>query len=103
MKAEVDKLDINKLVNVPTSLNNLKTKVDDLDVGKLKAVPIDLKKLSNVVKNQVTKNTKYKSTKYKTLTTKVDNFDKKVPDTTTLIHINSQHRQTKLRERTWKF
>ena len=36
MKAEVDKLDVNKLVNVPTSLNNLKTKVDDLDIGKLK-------------------------------------------------------------------
>ena len=29
LKAEVDKLDINKFVNVPTSLNNLKTKVDD--------------------------------------------------------------------------
>ena len=36
LKAEVDKLDINKLVNVPTSANNLKTKVDDLDAGKLK-------------------------------------------------------------------
>ena len=34
LKAEVDILDINKLVNVPTSLNNLKTKADDLDVGK---------------------------------------------------------------------
>ena len=32
LKAEVDKLD----VDVPTSLNNLKTKVEDLDVGKLK-------------------------------------------------------------------
>ena len=39
LKAEVDKLDINKLINVPTSLNNLKTKVDDLDVNMLKAVP----------------------------------------------------------------
>ena len=29
LKAEVHKLDINKLVNVQTSLNNLKTKVDD--------------------------------------------------------------------------
>ena len=38
LKVEVDKLDINKLVNVPTSLNNLITKVDDLDVGKLKAL-----------------------------------------------------------------
>ena len=43
MKAEVGKLDINKLVNVPTSLNNLKIKIDDLDVGKLKTVPVDLK------------------------------------------------------------
>ena len=36
LKAEVVKWDINKLVNVPTSLNNLKTKMHDLDVGKLK-------------------------------------------------------------------
>ena len=43
LKAEVDKLDINKSVNVPTSLNNLKTKVHDLDFGKLKTVPVDLK------------------------------------------------------------
>ena len=43
LKAEIDKLDINKFVNVPTSLNNLETKVDDLDVGKLKTVPVDLR------------------------------------------------------------
>ena len=30
LKAEIDKPDINKLTNVPTSLNILKTKVDDL-------------------------------------------------------------------------
>ena len=42
LKAEVDKIDIKKLVNVPTSLNNLKAKVDDLDVGKSKNVPVDL-------------------------------------------------------------
>ena len=36
LKAEVEKIDITKLSNVPTSLNNLKTKVEDLDVGKLK-------------------------------------------------------------------
>ena len=40
-KAEVDKLEITKLVNVPTSLNNLKTNVDDLDLGKLKTIPVD--------------------------------------------------------------
>ena len=45
LKGEDDKLNINKLVNVPTTLNNLKTKVDDLDVGELKIVPIDLKKI----------------------------------------------------------
>ena len=32
LKAEIDKLDINKMNDVPTNLNNLKTKVDDLDV-----------------------------------------------------------------------
>ena len=57
LKAEVDKLGSAKLVNVPTSLNNLKTKSDDLDVGKLKVVPVDLKKKSNVVVNEVVKNT----------------------------------------------
>ena len=36
LKAEVDKLDINKLVNDPNNLNNLKTKVDDLYVGNSK-------------------------------------------------------------------
>ena len=49
LKGEVDKLDINKLINVLTSLNNSKAKVDDLDVGKLRTVPVDLKKLSDVV------------------------------------------------------
>ena len=38
LKVVFDKLDINKLVNVPSGLNNLKTKVDDLDAGKLNTV-----------------------------------------------------------------
>ena len=83
LKAEVDKLDINKPTNVPTILNNLKTKVNDLDVGKLKTVPVDLKKLSDVVDNEVVKNTKYN-----TLKTKVSSLENKIPDATTLIHIN---------------
>ena len=58
LKAEVDKLDINKLVHVSTSLNNMKTKVDDLDVGKLKIVPVDFKKISDVVDNEIVKNKK---------------------------------------------
>ena len=35
MKAELDKLDNNKLDSAPTRLNNLKSKLDDVDVGKL--------------------------------------------------------------------
>ena len=74
LKAEVEKLDVNKLTNIRTSLNNLKTTVDDLDVGKLKTVPVDLKKLSDVdaVDDEVVK-----STKFNTLTTKVNNLEKK--------------------------
>ena len=55
MKAEVDKLDINKLVNVPNGLNNFKTQVYDLYVGKLKTVHTDLKKISDVVNKKVVK------------------------------------------------
>ena len=55
MKAEVDKLEIVKLTNVSTCVNNLKTKVDDSNVGKLKTVPLELKKLSNVVDNKLLK------------------------------------------------
>ena len=83
LKAEVDKVDINKLTNPPTSLNNLKRKVDDLDVGKLRTVPVDLKKLSDVVDDKAVKNTECNKLKKK-----VNNLEKKVPDATTLIHIN---------------
>ena len=44
LKVEVEKLDINKLVNIPTGLNDLKTKVDKLDISKLEIIPEDLKK-----------------------------------------------------------
>ena len=46
LKSNVDKLDIDKLKNVPTNLTNLKSKVDKLYVNKLVPVPIDLSKLS---------------------------------------------------------
>ena len=59
MKTEVDKLGINKLVNVPSGVNNLKIKLDDLDVGKLKAVSVDLKKISDVVSKEIVKRTVY--------------------------------------------
>ena len=68
LKAEVEKLDINKLVNVPTSL---------------KTVPVDLKKLSDIVDDEVVKNKKFS-----TLKTKANNLEKKNPDATTLIRVN---------------
>ena len=83
MKVEVVQPDINKLVNVPTNLNSLKTKVNDLDISKWKNFPLDLKTLSNVVDNEVVKNTKLNSRK-----TKVSNLENKIPDATTLIHLD---------------
>ena len=59
LKSNVDKLDIDKLKNVPTNLSNLKSKVDKLDVDKLVPVPVDLSKLSDVVKNNVIKKDVY--------------------------------------------
>ena len=63
MKAEVNKIDINKLTNVRISLDNLRPKQDDLDVYKLKIIHGDLKKISDLVNNQVVKNRKFNTLK----------------------------------------
>ena len=55
---------------------NLKTEVDKLDIDKLVSVPTDLSKLSNVVKNEVVKKTKYNK--------KIKNIEDKIPDITNL-------------------
>ena len=55
LKYDVDKLDIEKLKNVPTNLSNLTRKVDKLDVDKLLPVPVDLSKRSDGVKTDVVK------------------------------------------------
>ena len=50
------KAEVQKLVNIPTGLNNLKTKTSDLDVDNLKNVQfnsINLKKISDVVSKEV--------------------------------------------------
>ena len=62
LEVKVDKLDINRLVNFPTSLNNLKTKLDDFDVSKVKTVLVDKTKLSD---NEVVKNPKFNTLKAK--------------------------------------
>ena len=61
-------------------MNNLKTK---LDFGKLKTVPVNLKKISEAVNKVVVKNRKFNK-----LNKKVNNLENKIPDATTLIHIN---------------
>ena len=47
LKPNIDKLDIDKLKNVPNHLSNLKSKVDKLNVDKLVPVSVDLSKLSD--------------------------------------------------------
>ena len=47
LKSNVDKLDIDKLKNVPTNLSNLQIKVDKLGVDKLVPIPVDVSKLSH--------------------------------------------------------
>ena len=73
LKAEVDKLDINKLKSVPTNLSNLKRKVDFV---KLETNPVDLSKLSMVVKKGVSKKTEYNA--------KIKNTGDKITDITNL-------------------
>ena len=53
LKLNVDKLDIDKLKNVPSGLSSLKSIVDKLDFDKLLPVPVDLSKLSNGVKTML--------------------------------------------------
>ena len=83
LKVDTDKLDINEFVNVSTCLNTLKAKVDDLNVDKLKIVIMDLKKLSDVMSKEIVIITKFNK-----LNTKVSNLGNKIPDATTVIHIN---------------
>ena len=78
MEAEVDKLDIKTLVNVPTSLNDLKPKADDLDTGMLKTIPTYLKKVSDVVSKETVKTRKL-------LNTNVNSLENKTSDATSLI------------------
>ena len=103
MKAEVEKLEMNKLVNVPSSMKNFKIKVDDLDVDKLKTVLVEFTKSSDVVGNQA-----FKNAKLNTLKTKVNNSKKKkrnlqIPDVATSIHMNQYNPDKQnLEKKNWR-
>ena len=73
LKAEVDHLDINKLINAPNSFKNLKTKGDDLDEknNKLNITYIYIQ-----------------ATTFNYLNKKINNLENKIPDVTISIHIN---------------
>ena len=77
------KADIKNISHVDTSsfalktnLSNLKTEVDKLDIDILVPVPTDLSKLSNVVENDVIKKTGCNS--------KIAEIENKIPDVTNL-------------------
>ena len=72
LKAEADKLDIDKLKSAPTNLSNLKSKVDKFDIIKLESTPVDLIKLRYVVKNEVLQNTEYNA--------KIKNIEYRISD-----------------------
>ena len=99
------KADIKNISHIDTSsfalktkLANLKTEVDKLDIDKLVPVPTDLSKLSNVVRNDVAKKDVYNilvakvsnintngfilKTKYDTDKSELEN---KIPDTSDLV------------------
>ena len=77
-----------------TNLAALKAEVDKIDVDKLKTVPDDLSKSTNVVKNETVKKTDFSSDDYvkktkfsadtNALDDKIDKVDKKVPDVSNL-------------------
>ena len=102
------KVDLKNATGIATSklvaksdLVSLKADVDKLDIDKLIPVPANLSKLSNVVKNDVVKKTLYD--KLITKVNKIDfrrfvletnsdtdksNLGKKIPDTTGVIMLN---------------
>ena len=76
LKSDADKLDIDKLRNVPTNASNLKSKVDKSDVDKLVPVPVDLSKLRDAEKSDAVKKDVYNA--------KIKNIHDKIPDITNL-------------------
>ena len=83
LKSDVDKLDIDKLKNVPTSLSNLKSKAGKLDFDKLVLAPVDLNKLRVEVKNNVVKKYVHNA--------KIKNIEDKITDITNLATNTTLH------------
>ena len=87
LKSDVDKLDSDKLKNLPSSLSNLKSKVHKIDVDKLAPVPLDLSKLSDAVNNYVVKKDVY-NVKIKDIKTKIADITNLATNTTLNAKVN---------------
>ena len=90
IKSDGDKLDIDKLKNVPSNLSISKSKVGTLDVDRLVPVPVDLSKLTDVVKNHVAKED--------VSNIKIKNIEDKISDITNLATnttVNAKMNETK--------
>ena len=87
LKSDADKLDIDRLKNVPNNLNSLKSKVDKLEVDKKVPAPFNLSKLSDTVKNDVVKNDVYNA--------KIKIIEDKMPEITNLATYASLNAQIK--------
>ena len=82
-----NKLYIDKLKNVPSSLSNLKSKADKSDVDKLVPVPVDWIKLTDAVKNNVVKKGVYNA-KIKNIKDKILDIPKFATKTTLNAKVN---------------
>ena len=91
LKSSVGKLYINKLKNVPSNLNNLKSKVNKSDVNNL--VPVDLSKLIDLVKSDVVKKDVYNA-KVKNIEDKISDISNLATETTLNAKINEVKGET---------
>ena len=78
-------VDVSSYAN-KTNLAALKAEVDKIDTDKLKTVPADLPKLSNVVKNDVVKKTDY-NTKVSSIETQIARVTKNTLDNLANINV----------------
>ena len=86
LKSDVDRLDIDKLKNIPTGLSSLRGKVNKLDIGKLETTPVDLIKLNDIVKNEVVKKSEYNEL------VKINNIN--TTDTSDLVKKNPDYKKS---------
>ena len=92
LKFNVDKLDIDKLKNTPTTLSNWESKVDKSNFDKLIPIPVHLSKLTEVVKTDVAKKAAYDP--------KIKHIEDKTPDITNLAtNATLNAKNTRLKEK----